>query len=285
MSKVISLNDPSENKIFQTIGNKRLFQRVVDQIRIAVFKGELRPGNKLPSEDNLVSMLGVSRSAVREAIKVLESAGMLVVQRGYGGGTFVRASDITSIALAYADLLRLSIVDVSELTRARVLLESVAIREAAKRISERDLEILRQNINDAKRYYHQGKMDERLTANLKFHADLARLSGNVILELNVTAILSLLSYYLKTIEVTSGMVKGTHNIHLEIVDLLEKGMEDEVVIVNQEHIEEISKRLMACAAAKEDMKFRRTVDDPGDRPTARSPHLKGKKKQTDESDL
>ncbi|MGB9628064.1 MAG: FadR/GntR family transcriptional regulator, partial [Thermodesulfobacteriota bacterium] len=111
MSKVISLNDPSENKIFQTIGNKRLFQRVVDQIRIAVFKGELRPGNKLPSEDKLVSMLGVSRSAVREAIKVLESAGMLVVQRGYGGGTFVRDRDITSIALAYADLLRLSIVD------------------------------------------------------------------------------------------------------------------------------------------------------------------------------
>ncbi len=233
--------------LFNPVGEKRLYQKVVDQICVAIFQGKLRPGDRLPSEEELVSLFQVSRSAVREAIKVLETSGLLTVRWGRGGGSFVQERDTQSLSQAYANILRLALVEVSELTRARVLLESVAIQEAAKNIRPGDLDDLRQNIREAKEYYRQGRMEERLKKNLDFHVALGRLSGNIILELNISAVLSLLAYYLKTMQVTPEMVESTLKKHARLVALIEQRKPDEAVAANQKHIETVAGQLMAQA--------------------------------------
>src|SRR5579885_1247938 len=72
---------------------KRNFEIVEASIRREIYNGTLAPGQKLPNELELARQFNVGRSAVREALKVLELAGLLVVRRGYNGGTFVAPPD------------------------------------------------------------------------------------------------------------------------------------------------------------------------------------------------
>src|SRR5437588_10742839 len=64
--------------------NERLFQRVVDEIESRVIAGELKPGDVLPAERLLAEQFGVSRTVIREAIKILELQGVIEVQHGRG---------------------------------------------------------------------------------------------------------------------------------------------------------------------------------------------------------
>jgi DNA-binding FadR family transcriptional regulator len=245
-------NAPIEDSgaLFSPIGDKRLYQKVVDQICMAIFQGKIRPGDRLPSEDKLASHFQVSRSAVREAVKVLETSGLVLIRRGRDGGTFVQERDASSLSQAYGNILRLALVEVSELTRARVLLESGAIQEAAKFMRPEDLKELRKNVREAERYYAQNDRENRLKTNLEFHVALGRLARNIILELNISAILSLLSYYLKTMQVTKEMGEATLKAHTRIVELLEQGKFEEASTENQQHIETVSSQLLRHAAKK-----------------------------------
>lgn len=236
------------SSLFSPIGDKRLYQKVVDQICMAIFQGKIRPGDRLPSEEKLASHFQVGRSAIREAVKVLETSGLLVIRRGRDGGTFVQERDVSCLSQAYGNILRLALVEVSELTRARVLLESLAFKEAARFMRPEDLKELRANIKEAKRYYDQDDRENRLKSNLDFHVALGRLARNVILELNISAVLSLLSYYLRTMEVTREMGEATLKAHSQIVELMAQGKMDQAVAKNQQHIETVSSQLLNHAA-------------------------------------
>lgn len=248
MSNILSHDE--EEGPFRPIGNRRLFQQVADRIRVAIFKGDLRPGSRLPPEPALAAMLQVSRSALREAVKVLESRGFLTMRRGYGGGTFVRERDTGSLVSAYADLLRLSMVDVEELTRARVFLESVALREAAAHATAQDLDTLGEKIAEARACYAEGRVEARISANLAFHSLLSRFSGNIVLEMTITSILSILFDYLKVMTITPEMIEGTLKSHEGILSGLREGRTEETIALNQGHIQEVSTRLVAAAREK-----------------------------------
>ena len=84
------VNEP----IFEPIeAPKRHFELIEASIRREIYNGSLVPGQKLPNEFELARQFNVGRSAVREALKVLELAGLLFVRRGYNGGTFVTLPD------------------------------------------------------------------------------------------------------------------------------------------------------------------------------------------------
>src|SRR3989449_9294910 len=84
----------ADKPIFEPIETpKRNFELIEASIRREIYNGTLVPGQKLPNEIELASQFNVGRSAVREALKVLELSGLLVVRRGYNGGTFVVPPD------------------------------------------------------------------------------------------------------------------------------------------------------------------------------------------------
>lgn len=63
---------------------KRVYQYIIDQIKIAIEEGRIKPGDQLPSERALAYKLDVSRTSVKEAITVLESSGVVTVRPGVG---------------------------------------------------------------------------------------------------------------------------------------------------------------------------------------------------------
>lgn len=238
----------NSNSIFAPIGEKSIYQQVVDRIRIAIFRGDLKPGDRLPSEPELAAQLKVGRSAVREAIRILVSTGFLVVRRGYGGGTFVQERDINSLIPVYADLLRMALVEVEELTRTRVVLESVVIRQAARNMTPEALAELYDNVDRAEDFYRRGERARRVETNLEFHTKLARVAGSMVLELNVGAVLKLLSYYLEAVPPSAEMVEGTLSGHRQLLNLIEKGDVEEAVRLNRTHVDEVSRKLALRAA-------------------------------------
>jgi DNA-binding FadR family transcriptional regulator len=76
--------------MFENLKNKRLFEKIVDQISDAVLSGSLKVGDKLPSEPELAHIFGVSRSAVREALRILELSGLVIIRKGNRGGVSYR---------------------------------------------------------------------------------------------------------------------------------------------------------------------------------------------------
>ena len=76
---------------FQPIKTKKIYEEIMEQIRQMIAQGDLKPGDKLPSERELADTLGVSRTSVREALTALGALGIIDVKSGEG--TFIRRSN------------------------------------------------------------------------------------------------------------------------------------------------------------------------------------------------
>lgn len=77
---------------FKQIRPRRIYEDLIDLIKGQLQSGELKPGDKLPSERALADMCGVSRTAVREALRSLQTAGVIELRRGYHGGAYILES-------------------------------------------------------------------------------------------------------------------------------------------------------------------------------------------------
>jgi GntR family transcriptional repressor for pyruvate dehydrogenase complex len=75
----------------------RLFEQAVDQIKELIMEGELQPGDKLPSETHLSRELDVSRSSIREALRALESQGIIEVRSGAGAYVTLQPFSFSSV--------------------------------------------------------------------------------------------------------------------------------------------------------------------------------------------
>jgi GntR family transcriptional regulator, transcriptional repressor for pyruvate dehydrogenase complex len=173
--------------LFQKVAARRLLsQTVVEQIEQAIKDKILGPGMRLPSEMDLCKSFGVSRTAVREAIRMLSARGLVKIEKGKG--MFVN----TLSAAAVTDPLRLYLsmnyekVFVLDVIRARQAIEpSIAAVAAAQRTDD-DILKLRQDVeelrNASEDYLQLAGLD------MTFHLDIARASQNPLMPLIIDPI-------------------------------------------------------------------------------------------------
>jgi GntR family transcriptional regulator, transcriptional repressor for pyruvate dehydrogenase complex len=158
------------------------YRQVADQLRSLILSGELQPGSRLPNETDLSNLFGVSRSTVREALRVLSSQGMLSTTRGVGGGSFVAHPDPEQITRYLETSLGLlsgtDEVSVRELTEVREMLEVPATALAAVRRSDDDLRALRV-ILEREQAVHASS--DGYEEHRQFHQMILQASGNALL--------------------------------------------------------------------------------------------------------
>ncbi|NGP07797.1 FadR family transcriptional regulator [Rhodococcus sp. 14C212] len=158
-------------------------QQVEDALRKAVLDGQLRTGDRLPSETELARQFSVSRPTIREALSALESQGLIRKVPGAGGGSFVQAVDHTALGELVQEsmhnLLRLGGVDIDEIAMVRQYLEVPSAKLAAQNRTEQDLEDLHVLLTEQKNRTVDDPMIAELDA--QFHITIARMSGNRIL--------------------------------------------------------------------------------------------------------
>lgn len=157
---------------------RRNFEAVAEQLRLQIASGRLAPGQKLPSEPELARQFNVGRSAVREALKTLELAGLLTVRRGYSGGTFVATAAaepsplIRPLALPPSEAARAELREARETVEPRIA--ALAARAAGGEAGTQ-LELAAQ-AEAAQLELPAGFV----AAYVAFHALLAELAGNTI---------------------------------------------------------------------------------------------------------
>jgi len=157
------------------------YQLLADEIRAQITSGRLRPGDRLPTEPQLCADTGVSRSTVREALRLLASQNLIVTTRGVSGGSFVAHPTATQLAEALATgvhlLLANSVVDFADLREVRELLETPTARLAAERRTDEHLVRMRATLRDV----YTADIDDVFRAHSEFHMIVTEASGNSVL--------------------------------------------------------------------------------------------------------
>lgn len=184
---------------FQAIRSTRAFEEIAAQIRSELAQGRLKVGNRLPSERVLSEKFGVSRNTLREALRSLEHAGLVRLQKGASGGAFITEASGTAITTGLLDMYHVGAIQPSQLTEARIWLESIIVREACRRSTPAGLEALRTNIKQAADAMAQGDFNRRAEIHLDFHRILARMTGNPIMVILMDGVLTVLRHFVLSI--------------------------------------------------------------------------------------
>ena len=169
----------SEHPLLAPIERSRLSKQITVQLCRMIGQGQLQPGDRLPPERELAELLGVSRSSLREALHVLEMAGIVTIRQG--GGTFVR--ELAGDGLLSPLLLMLDVRGdlVGDLLEVRIMFEPETAARAAQRATAEDLAELERNIAAQSRLVAAGQPgDGWLGLDRQFHVAIARASHNEV---------------------------------------------------------------------------------------------------------
>jgi len=167
---------------------RRTFERIRDQIRTQLALGRLKAGDKLPAERELAASFGSSRTAVREALRGLEMAGVIELRKGVKGGAFIREGDPGVVTRSIGDMVNLGRIRLESLTEARVLVQESVIRLACERGTDADFDELEQSIDRTEQLTREGRIEERRRQLLQFYHLLGRATRNEVMVILVDAL-------------------------------------------------------------------------------------------------
>ncbi|GAA3695504.1 FadR/GntR family transcriptional regulator [Streptomyces iranensis] len=157
---------------------------IAKSIRRRIVLGELREGDTLPSEADLMAQFGVSRPTLREAFRIMEAESLISIRRGARGGARVLAPDLSVAARYVGLLLQLSGTTIGEVYDTRVIIEPAAVHRLATRRKERDLEDLRACVEELRKLVEAAKADPGISLDAgsrlawRFHELLIERAGN-----------------------------------------------------------------------------------------------------------
>lgn len=173
---------------FRPVRRQRVFQEVAAQLRQQIAEGRFRPGDRLPSERELAEAFGVSRASVRDAIRVLELAGL--VEPRQGEGTVVRELTLDALVSPLAAVLAHEGHYLPALLDARTVIEPPVAYRAARHASAEDLAALEEILARQAARVAAGEL--AIDEDTAFHYRLGVAAGNPVLLKLVDVLMDLL---------------------------------------------------------------------------------------------
>lgn len=149
---------------------------VSQRLRRQIVRGELREGDTLPPESTLMVQFGVSRPTLREAFRVLESEGLIVVRRGAHGGTLVQQPNGETAARYAGLILEFRGTTLEDVYDARNTIETPCVTRLASRRSQADLRRLRTALDEARAALEDP--NSLIREHNSFHALVVELAGS-----------------------------------------------------------------------------------------------------------
>jgi DNA-binding FadR family transcriptional regulator len=194
--------------------------RLADDLREQIVSGELAPGDQLPAEAEMQRRYEVSRSTIREALRVLSSQNLLLTTRGVTGGSFVVHPEPRAIAdhlQTSLGLLTSSMGSVNDLLEVRRLLEVPAAGLAARRRTKAQLEAVRNTLTD----HADTSSEDLFRVNRDFHGALLMAAGNPVLETLSRPLFAVLQERIARTGVSPSFWRKVDRDHAEIFGFLE----------------------------------------------------------------
>lgn len=167
--------------MFEPVRPARAYELIVEQIEAAMFDGTLAPGDRLPSERALMTQFNVSRSTIREALRVLQSDGRVQSRPGDPNGPIVLPFSTTALRKSMASLVRADTVGMAELLQFRIMTEGSANQLAARFRTSAQLAAMEAAL--ARMEGSVGSGQEAFAhADVAFHDLIAEAAGNTLLQ-------------------------------------------------------------------------------------------------------
>lgn len=194
--------------MYEPIQTAKVFKQIADQIEQRILNGELRNGDRLPTELDLAKQFHVSRTAVREAMKILAQKGLVDTRPGRGTIVIDGAHTALQSSLGLVMKLKLGEMGGSEnLLEVREILETEIAAIAAERATEKEITAMREAIAAMDAHMHDVNMF--IVADNRFHEALAQATQNILILLLTNSIVNLLSEQRKQIfSVVGGPQRG-----------------------------------------------------------------------------
>jgi GntR family transcriptional regulator, transcriptional repressor for pyruvate dehydrogenase complex len=222
--------------MYKVVRTSRLYEQIVQQIEDSITKGTLKAGDQLPSERELALKFGVSRTAVREAVKALHEKGL--VEAYSGRGTFITNGTSQAVRQSIDLLMRMDQPGGSAyLAEVRQILEPEIAALAAGRIQEPQLALMREAfavMNDALQ-----DPDAYIEADLDFHLALAEAAENPLILSLLDSIVGLLREQRMRIFFEDGGPQRGQFHHARILAAIERRDAEASRAAMRDHLEQV----------------------------------------------
>ncbi len=208
-----------DRAVYKLVRTSRLYEQIVQQIEDSILKGTLKAGDQLPAERDLAQRFGVSRTAVREAVKALREKGL--VEAYSGRGTFITDGTSQAVRQSLDLVAKIGQPEGStHLAEVRAILEPEIAALAAVRAQESDVITMREAVDVMDHAGHDP--DAYIEADLDFHLALAEGAANPLILSLIDSIVGLLrEQRLRIFKVPGGPERGQIH-HKKILDAVER---------------------------------------------------------------
>ena len=225
-----------ESPVYKVVRTSRLYEQIVQQIEESVLNGSLKPGDQLPAERDLAQRLGVSRTAVREAVKTLREKGL--VEAYSGRGTFVTDGTSQAARQSFDLMVKIGQQEGSpHLAELRLILEPGIAAMAAERAKDDDLTAMREAVAVMDR--SQKDPEAYIEADLDFHLALAEAVANPLILSLIDSIVGLLrEQRIKIFNVEGGPQRGQFH-HKRILEAMEHRDPEMARSAMRAHLEQV----------------------------------------------
>lgn len=178
--------------MFKSAKPDKSSEKIIEQIRKAIFEGQLNPGDKLPSEKELMQIFHVSKSTLREALRSLEVLGFLEIRKGASGGPFVTEVNMGKARDCFSNFLHFKNLSIRDLFEVLLILEPYTAEKAAINITDEELKRL-EDLNTKCDHLLKNNIPVESRKNeINYHRIIGNVCGNPILMFILDFVVNLL---------------------------------------------------------------------------------------------
>jgi DNA-binding FadR family transcriptional regulator len=161
------------------VRRRNLTDQVTELLQRYIVKNDLKPGEELPTEMELTQIFGVSRTVIREGLRTAAALGLVETESGKRSRVAALSADV--LGHFFSNALRVDSEAVEELLQVREVLETYAVRLAARNRNEAQLDDLAAHLAEMDDALHAADNAAFVDADVSFHHTLAEMSGNSVL--------------------------------------------------------------------------------------------------------
>jgi GntR family transcriptional regulator, transcriptional repressor for pyruvate dehydrogenase complex len=232
--------------MLRVIKKTRIHEEVVTQIHELIREGRLKAGDQLPAERELAETFQVSRASVREALRALETHGLIISRTGMGN--FIADLPVESLVAPLAKLLTEEKNALADIFELRKLIEPQIASMAAERATVKDIERMKRLLDKQSEQVQRGATG--VDADTEFHFAIGQATQNHAIEKLVSGLLDVLSHSREESLQTVGRRQASIDSHLAIVAAIEKHDEAKAREAMRYHIEQVERNVLLSKKEK-----------------------------------
>jgi GntR family transcriptional repressor for pyruvate dehydrogenase complex len=219
-----------------------LIPKIVEDIRDKIIRGELKEGQKLPSQDKLALSMEVSRVSLREALNQLVLMGIIEMKQG--SGTYIRSITPSSFMQSLSPALLMDKASTMDLLDARLLIEGALAYMAARKATRREIKELKKVLDEMNENLKAGNKEEFSKRDVQFHLLIAEASKNRVLLKVIQTIRDILYEFIAGVfSVIPATARTAMTYHTKIYKAIESHDAAEAKRQMESHIRDLIRRV------------------------------------------